>query len=36
MGLSNLLRRTKAIQGELDIISAPDKGTTIAIKVPYP
>lgn len=36
MGLSNLLRRTKAIEGELDIISAPDEGTTIAIKVPYP
>ena len=36
MGLSNLSRRTKAIQGELDIISAPGKGTTIAIKVPYP
>ena len=36
MGLSNLLRRTKSIQGELDIISAPDEGTTIAVKVPYP
>ena len=36
MGLSNLLRRTKAIHGELDIISAPDEGTTITIKVPYP
>lgn len=36
MGLSNLLRRTKSIHGELDIISAPDKGTTIAVKVPYP
>jgi len=36
MGLSNLSRRTNAIQGELDIISAPGKGTTIAIKVPYP
>ncbi|WP_411274299.1 sensor histidine kinase, partial [Daejeonella sp.] len=36
MGLSNLSRRTNAIQGNLDIISAPGKGTTIAIKVPYP
>lgn len=36
MGLSNFLRRTKAIQGELDIISAPNEGTTIAIKFPYP
>ncbi|MGB4400733.1 MAG: ATP-binding protein [Daejeonella sp.] len=36
MGLSNLQIRTQAIQGELDIISAPDAGTTIAVKVPYP
>ena len=36
MGLSNLQKRTKAIQGGLDIISAPGKGTTIAVKVPYP
>ncbi len=36
MGLSNLLRRAKAMQGEIDIISAIGKGTTIAIKVPYP
>jgi len=36
MGLSNLLKRTKAIQGEIDILSALNKGTTIAIKVPYP
>lgn len=36
MGLSNLSRRTNAIDGELNIISAPGKGTTIAIKVPYP
>ncbi len=36
MGLSNLSRRTKAIQGELDIITAPGAGTTISIRVPYP
>lgn len=36
MGLSSLSRRTKSIHGELDIISAPDKGTTIAVKVPNP
>ncbi|WP_276348653.1 ATP-binding protein [Daejeonella sp. JGW-45] len=36
MGLSNLLRRAKAMQGEIDIISAIGNGTTIAIKVPYP
>ena len=36
MGLSNLLRRTKAIQGELDIRSAPGEGTTVAIKVACP
>ena len=36
MGLSNLSRRTKSLQGEMEIISAIDKGTTIAIKVPYP
>lgn len=36
MGLSNLQRRTKAIQGELHIISAPGEGTTIVVNVPYP
>lgn len=36
MGLSNLSRRTNAIQGELDIISVPGNGTTVTIKVPYP
>lgn len=36
MGLSNLSRRTNAIHGELDIITASGKGTTVAIKVPYP
>ena len=36
MGLSNLLRRTKSLQGEIEIISAIGKGTTVSIKVPYP
>ncbi len=36
MGLSNLSRRTKSLQGEIEIISAIDQGTTVAIKVPYP
>ena len=36
MGLSNLFKRTKTIQGEIEIVSAIDKGTTISIKVPYP
>lgn len=36
MGLSNLSRRTNAIQGELYIISVPGNGTTVTIKVPYP
>ncbi len=36
MGLANLSRRTKAIQGKLDIMSAPGAGTKVAISVPYP
>jgi len=36
MGLANLFRRTKLLQGEIEILSAIDKGTTVAIKVPYP
>lgn len=36
LGLSNLSKRTKAIQGEIDVVSALGKGTTVAIKVPYP
>ena len=36
MGLSSLFRRAKSMQGEIDIISAIKKGTTITIKVPYP
>ena len=36
MGLSNLFRRAKSLQGQMEIISAIGKGTTIAIKVPYP
>lgn len=36
MGLSSLLRRAKAIEGEINITSVPGKGTTIAIQVPYP
>jgi signal transduction histidine kinase len=36
MGLANLSKRARAIHGEIDIISAIDKGTAIGIKVPYP
>lgn len=36
MGLSSLFRRTESLQGEIEIISAIDEGTTVAIKVPYP
>ncbi len=36
MGLSGLFKRAKAIQGDINIVSAPGKGTTVAIKVPYP
>ncbi|MES3016461.1 MAG: ATP-binding protein [Bacteroidota bacterium] len=36
MGLSNLFKRTKAIEGDIDVVSALGKGTTIVINVPYP
>ncbi|MGV3684450.1 MAG: sensor histidine kinase [Daejeonella sp.] len=36
MGLTNLSKRVKAIQGELDIVSVPGNGTTVKIKVKYP
>ena len=36
MGLSNLRERAEAINAQLDIISAPEKGTTIQVVWPTP
>ncbi len=36
MGLNSIKKRVEMIDGKIDVISAPEKGTSIFIEIPYP
>ncbi|WP_316737767.1 sensor histidine kinase [Pedobacter aquatilis] len=36
LGLNSIKKRVEMIEGKIDVISAPEKGTSIFIEIPYP